>query len=63
MATKKKSTNPVGRPRNTHGKETLLNGKKSFKVDKNTVFDKWIDPLIIMVIILIIACVCIWFVK
>lgn len=53
MAEKK---NKVGRPRNTYGKDTLLNHKKSFKLDKNIVFDKWLDMLIVVAIILIVLC-------
>ena len=75
MATKSKNTttksktggggggggNPVGRPKNTYGKDTLLNNKKSFKMDKNVVLDKYIDALLLMAIILIIACIILFF--
>lgn len=59
---KKKSTNPVGRPKKKYGTETLMNNKKSFKVNNNdVVFDKYADGLILMVIILIIACLVLYF--
>ncbi len=58
MATKKKSSNPVGRPRKKYGAETLMDNKKSFKLNNNNVvFDKWADALILMAIILIVVCV------
>ncbi len=58
MATKKKSSNPVGRPKKKYGAETLMNNKKSFKLDNNNiVLDKLGDALILMAVILIIACV------
>lgn len=57
-----KSANPVGRPRKKHGTETLMDNKKSFKVDNNNVvFDKYGDALILMVVILIIACLVLYF--
>lgn len=57
MATKK-SSNPVGRPKKKYGKETLMDNKKSFKLNNNNiVFDKYADALILMAIILIVACV------
>ncbi len=59
--TAKKSSNPVGRPKNTYGKDTLLNNKKSFKVDKNVVVDKHIDALLLVAIILIVACLILYF--
>ena len=49
--------NPVGRPKNTYGKDTLLNNKKSFKLDKNIIMDKWVDALILVAIILVVACI------
>ncbi len=61
MANKKKSSNPVGRPKNTYGKETLLNHKKSFKIDKNIVVDKWVDALFIAAILLFVICVILFF--
>ena len=58
MATKNKSSNPVGRPKKKYGSETLMNNKKSFKLDNNNiVLDKLGDALILMAVILIIACV------
>lgn len=60
--TTKKSTNPVGRPRKKHGAETLMDNKKSFKLNNNdVVFDKYADALILMAIILIIACLVLYF--
>lgn len=59
--TKTKGKNPVGRPKNTYGKDTLLNNKKSFKVDKNVVLDKHIDALLLAAIILIFACLIMYF--
>ena len=41
--TVKKSSNPVGRPRKKYGAETLMDSKKSFKVNNNNiVFDKYV---------------------
>lgn len=60
--TVKKSANPVGRPRKKHGAETLMDNKKSFKMNNNdVVFDKYADALILMAIILIIACLVLYF--
>ena len=60
--TTKKSANPVGRPRKKYGAETLMDNKKSFKVDNNNVvFDKYGDALILMAVILIIACLVLYF--
>lgn len=57
-----KSANPVGRPRKKYGAETLMDNKKSFKVDNNNVvFDKYGDALILMAVILIIACLVLYF--
>lgn len=61
MANKKKNSNPVGRPKNTYGKETLLNHKKSFKIDKNIVVDKWVDALFVVAILLFVICVILFF--
>lgn len=59
--TKKKSSNPVGRPKKKYGAETLMNNKKSFKLDNNNiVFDKLGDALLLMAIILIVACLVIF---
>ena len=49
--------NKVGRPKKTYGKDTLLNHNKSFKLDKNVVFDKWLDTLILVAVILMILCI------
>lgn len=58
MATKKKSSNPVGRPKKKYGTETLMDNKKSFKLNNNNiVLDKFGDALILMAIILIVACI------
>ena len=58
MAVKKKSSNPVGRPKKKYGTETLMDNKKSFKLNNNNiVLDKYADALILMAIILIVACV------
>lgn len=58
MATKKKSSNPVGRPKKKYGSETLMDNKKSFKLNNNNiVLDKYADALILMAVILIVACV------
>ena len=35
--TVKKSSNPVGRPRKKYGAETLMDNKKSFKVNNNNI--------------------------
>lgn len=57
MATKK-SSNPVGRPKKKYGKETLMDNKKSFKLNNNNiVLDKHADALILMAVMLIVACV------
>lgn len=57
MATKK-SSNPVGRPKKKYGKETLMDNKKSFKLNNNNVvIDKHADVLILMAVMLIVACV------
>lgn len=62
MAVKKKSSNPVGRPRKKYGVETLLDVKKSFKLNNNNiVLDKLGDALILMAVILIVACVVLFF--
>ncbi len=53
----KKSSNPVGRPKKTYGAKTLFNNKKSFKLDKNIVLDKYADALILAVVVLLTACV------
>ena len=37
MAVKKKSSNPVGRPRKKYGAETLMDTKKSFKLNNNNI--------------------------
>lgn len=58
---KSKSTNPVGRPKKKVGAETLMDNKKSFKMNNNNiVFDKYGDALLLMAIILIIACLVLW---
>lgn len=63
MAVKKKSSNPVGRPKKKYGTETLMDNKKSFKINNNNiVLDKYADALILMAIILIVACVVLYFV-
>ncbi|MGN1268299.1 MAG: hypothetical protein ACI4U0_02195 [Candidatus Aphodocola sp.] len=63
MAVKKKSSNPVGRPKKKYGSETLMDNKKSFKINNNNiVLDKYADALILMAIILIVACVVLYFV-
>lgn len=55
---KKKSSAPVGRPRKKRGAETLMDNKKSFKLNNNNiVFDKYADALMVMAIILIVACI------
>ena len=59
----KKSSNPVGRPKNTYGTETLLNNKKSFKLDRNIVVDKWVDALVVVSVILVVACIIMYFVS
>lgn len=60
--TTKKSANPVGRPRKKHGAETFMNNKKSFKINNNdVVFDKYLDPLLLAAIALIIACLVLYF--
>lgn len=61
MATKK-SSNPVGRPKKKYGAETLMDNKKSFKLNNNNiVLDKYGDALILMAIILIVACIVMFF--
>lgn len=56
--TVKKSSNPVGRPKKKYDAETLMDNKKSFKVNNNNiVFDKYADALILMAVILIVACI------
>ena len=63
MAVKKKSSNPVGRPKKKYCAETLMDNKKSFKINNNNiVLDKYADALILMAIILIVACVVLYFV-
>ena len=57
----KKSSNPVGRPRKKYGMKTLMNNKNSFKLDNNVIFDKYIDALIVMAVILICACTVLFF--
>jgi len=53
----------VGRPRKKSGTETLMDNKKSFKLNNNNiVLDKWADALILMAIILMVACVVLLFV-
>ncbi len=62
MATKKKSSNPVGRPKKKYGAETLMDNKKSFKLNNNNiVLDKFADALILMAVILIVACLVLYF--
>lgn len=54
----KKSSNPVGRPKKKYGAETLMETKKSFKLNNNNVvLDKYGDALILVAIILIVACI------
>ena len=54
----KKSSNPVGRPKKKYGAETLMETKKSFKLNnKNVVLDKYGDALILAAVILIVACI------
>ena len=60
----KKSANPVGRPRKKYGAETLLENKKSFKLDNNNiVFDPVGDALLLIAIILIVACIVIMVIR
>ena len=55
---KDKNANPVGRPKKKVGTETLLDSKRSFKVNNtNVVMDKLGDALIVAAIMLIAACV------
>ena len=62
MAEKIKSANPVGRPKNKYGTEALMNNKKSFKVsNENVVVDKVGDALIIAAVMLIVACIVLYF--
>lgn len=62
MATKKKNSNPVGRPKKKYGAETLMDNKKSFKLNNNNiVLDKFADALILMAVILIVACLVLYF--
>lgn len=62
---KEKSKKKVGRPKKKYGAETLMNNKKSFKVDNtNVVVDKHIDPLILVVAGLLAICIVLYiFVK
>ena len=54
----KKSSNPVGRPKKKYGAETLMETKKSFKLNhNNVVLDKYGDALILAAVILIVACI------
>ena len=54
----KKSSNPVGRPKKKYGAETLMETKKSFKLNNNNVIlDKYGDALILAAVILIVACI------
>ena len=54
----KKSSNPVGRPKKKYGAETLMETKKSFKLNNNNVvLDKYGDALILAALILIVACI------
>lgn len=54
----KKSSNPVGRPKKKYGAETLMETKKSFKLNNNNVvLDKYGDVLILAAVILIVACI------
>ena len=56
-----KSANPVGRPKKKVGAETLMDNKKSFKMNNNNIVcDKYGDALLLMAIILIIACLVLW---
>lgn len=60
--TKKKSSNPVGRPRKKYGVEAFMDNKKSFKLDENNViFDKFADALILLAVGLIVACIIMFF--
>ena len=60
--TKKKSSNPVGRPKKKYGAETLMDNKKSFKLNNNNVvLDKFADALILMAVALVIACLVLFF--
>ena len=60
----KKSSNPVGRPRKKYGTETLMETKKSFKLNNNNiVLDKIGDALIIAAVMLIVACLVLYFVT
>lgn len=55
---KDKNANPVGRPKKKVGTETLLDTKRSFKVNNtNIVMDKLGDALILAAIMLIVACI------
>ena len=54
----KKSSNPVGRPKKKYGAETLMETKKSFKLNNNNVvLDKYGDALILAAVILTVACI------
>ena len=54
----KKSSNPVGRPKKKYGAVTLMETKKSFKLNNNNVvLDKYGDALILAAVILIVACI------
>ncbi len=60
--TKKKSSNPVGRPKKKYGAETLMDNKKSFKLNNNNVvLDKFADALILMAVALVVACLVLFF--
>lgn len=62
--TTKKSSNPVGRPKKKYGTETLMNNKKSFKLDNNNVvMDRLGDALVIAVVMLVVACLCLYFIT
>ena len=65
MAEKKSTSGKVGRPKKKYGTETLMNNKKSFKLDNtNVVVDKHADALIVAAIMLIAACICLYlFIK
>ena len=55
---KDKNANPVGRPKKKVGVETLLDSKRSFKMNNtNVVMDKLGDALILAAIMLIVACI------
>ena len=55
---KDKNANPVGRPKKKVGTETLLDTKRTFKMNNtNIVMDKLGDALILAAIMLIVACI------